>query len=239
DDDDDDDDDNLPELPVPGGGFCIWECALGIWDAEHKNITPKPNAIVKLPSSCLIPEDINDTEEVLEYDGICKCEDGYTVMAIAESVEGTIYQSSTVLCCKYPCGTTDCCEKEGECVLTDNSGPEYRKGTCCPNGNGGLDEGGEVVCCDEDQAYEAAARGCCDKIDGAYPPILTEKEVKECYEIYAGDTDTNYCTVKRLKCDDNSECDGEGECKCNDGEAPCGWNFVGDTPMQQQCCSSD
>ena len=71
------------------------------------------------------------------------------------------------------------------------------------------------TCCSKDKGCEPGV-GCCPKIDGVYPPVLTDEDVKNCLEIKT-DTDGKY---KGSKCEDGQMC-CNGEC-CLEGQECCG-----------------
>jgi hypothetical protein len=131
-------------------------------------------------------------------------------------------------CCGKPkvhCIDT-CCPEGSGCapkyfVYEDENGEPQRlnstgTGVCCDSPESVCQIGVYgSTCCSKDKGCEPGV-GCCPKIDGVYPPVLTDEDVKNCLEIK---TDTD-CKYKGSKCEDGQMC-CNGEC-CLEGQECCG-----------------
>ena len=89
----------------------------------------------------------------------------------------------------------------------------FKAQRCCDANHVKCIVNGDGFCCNENQGCESDY-GCCPKIDGVYPPVLTEDDLKNCKQImiYSGNalvpvasnthsTDGLGCLVKGNKCD--------------------------------------
>ncbi|MBO7332668.1 MAG: hypothetical protein J6U64_03265, partial [Alphaproteobacteria bacterium] len=143
----------------------------------------------------------------------------------------------TVMCGSYCCPTRptlNTCEQtsEGVCAIKENPHDELGlylpEATCCGlgeerciirEGSKKIGEEGYVgaTCCTESEGCEPEY-GCCPKVDGVYPPVLTEDDRNNCQKIislvydpnnegifYTNDLYMGGCKIKVNECDIKTE----------------------------------
>ena len=194
----------MKTFPGPCGVFiCGWGCAIDKENPYADVIEPDWEAYERGAKSC---------DEVLE-EARCECKEGCVPL-----------KEDGAQCCPSSQSCMDrCCAEGEECgtgyYYSSSLDRRVYYGLCCPQGTVCRDAENKPFCCGKNSVCRLGLKKCCAKDEnGHYPPVITEKDEKECKVLKEEDDE---CAKVVSKCEEGQECCNG---KCCDG--PC--NEAGD-----------